>query len=145
MYSEASPGARPIDLSFDAWMYHAQLGELDEWSARIRELAACPNVYIKLGGLGMRIFGFTLSAGELPPSSEELASPWRPYIDTCIAAFDPERAIFESNFLVDKGSCSYVKLWNAFTRIAVGCSASRRARCLSARRRNSTGSDTNTR
>ena len=53
-------------------------GKRDEvfagWSARIRELASCPNVHIKLGGLGMRMFGFTHHLGELPPSSQELAA-----------------------------------------------------------------------
>jgi len=146
----------PLGLSFDAWMYHTQLGELvelarafpgtqivldhvggpiglgryagkrdevfAEWSGRIRELATCPNVHIKLGGLGMRMFGFTLHAGELPPSSKELAAAWRPYVETCILAFGPERAMFESNFPVDKGSCSYAALWNAFKQIATGCS-----------------------
>ena len=95
----------------------------EETLARIRELAACPNVHAKLGGLGMRMFGFDLHTRELPPSSEELAAAWRPYIETCIAAFGPERAMFESNFPVDKGSCSYHVLWNAFKRIAGGCSA----------------------
>ena len=61
-----------------------------DWSARIRELAACPNVHVKLGGLGMRMFGFDVHEGELPPSSEQLAAAWRPYIETCIAAFGPE-------------------------------------------------------
>ena len=151
----------PLGLSFDAWMYHPQLGELvdlarafpgtqivldhvggpiglgryagkrdevfAEWSGRIRELAACPNVHIKLGGLGMRMFGFDLHTRELPPSSEELAAAWRPYIETCIAAFGPERAMFESNFPVDKGSCGYAALWNAFKRIAAGCSAAEKA------------------
>jgi L-fuconolactonase len=151
----------PLSLSFDAWMYHTQLGELvdlarafpetpivldhvggaiglgryagkrDEvftaWSGRIRELAACPNVHIKLGGLGMRMFGFTVRTGELPPSSEELAAAWRPYIETGIAAFGPERAMFESNFPVDKGSCGYAALWNAFKRIAAHCSAAEKA------------------
>ena len=98
-----------------------------EWSARIRELAACPNVHIKLGGLGMRMFGFSLHTGELPPSSEELATAWRPYIETCISAFGPDRAMFESNFPVDKGSCGYAALWNAFKRIAAGCSATEKA------------------
>jgi L-fuconolactonase len=46
----------------------------------------------------MRMFGFTHHTGKLPPSSEELASTWRPYVETCIAAFGPERAMFESNF-----------------------------------------------
>jgi predicted TIM-barrel fold metal-dependent hydrolase len=147
----------PLGLSFDAWMYHTQLGELvdlarafpetqivldhvggpiglgryagkrdevfAEWRGRIRELAACPNVHIKLGGLGMQMFGFDLHTGAMPPSSQELASAWRPYIETCIAAFGPERAMFESNFPVDKGSCSYAALWNAFKHIAAGCSA----------------------
>ena len=106
-------------------------GKRDEvfvtWSRQIHELATCPNVHIKLGGLGMRMFGFTHHLGELPPSSGELAAAWRPYIETCIAAFGPERAMFESNFPVDKGSCSYRVLWNAFKRIAAGCSAAERA------------------
>jgi L-fuconolactonase len=155
----------PLGLSFDAWMYHTQLGELvdlarafpetqivldhvggpiglgpyagkrDEvfaaWSAQIRVLAACLNVHIKLGGLGMRMFGFTHHLGELPPGSEELAAAWRPYIETWIAAFGPERAMFESNFPVDKGSCSYHVLWNAFKRIAAGCSAAEKAALFS--------------
>ena len=29
-----------------------------DWRRSIRELAACPNVCVKLGGMGMRIFGF---------------------------------------------------------------------------------------
>ena len=95
-----------------------------EWSARIKELAGCPNVYIKLGGLGMRMFGFDVHEKTDPPSSETLAGLWRPYIETCIAAFGPERAMFESNFPVDKGSGSYQVFWNAFKRIAAGCSAS---------------------
>jgi predicted TIM-barrel fold metal-dependent hydrolase len=111
-------------------------GKRDEvfaaWSGRIRELAACPNVHVKLGGLGMRMFGFTHHTGELPPSSEELAAVWRPYIETCIAAFGPERAMFESNFPVDKGSCGYAALWNAFKRIAAGCSAAEKAALFAA-------------
>ena len=84
-------------------------------------------MHIKLGGLGMRMFGFTVHTSELPPSSEELAASWRPYIETCIAAFGPERAMFESNFPVDKGSCGYAALWNAFKRIAAGYSAAEKA------------------
>ena len=64
---------------------------------------------------------------ELPPSSEQLATAWRPYIETGIAAFGPERAMFESNFPVDKGGCGYAALWNAFKRIASGCSVSEKA------------------
>ena len=151
----------PLGLSFDAWMYHTQLGELvdlarafpetpivldhvggpiglgpyagrgeevfAEWRARIAELAGCPNVHIKLGGLGMRLFGFDVHEGELPPSSGQLATAWRPYVETCIDAFGASRAMFESNFPVDKGSGSYQVFWNAFKRIAAGCSAAEKA------------------
>jgi L-fuconolactonase len=58
-----------------------------------------------------------------PPSSQDLEKAWRPYIETCIAAFGPQRSMFESNFPVDKGTCSYQVLWNAFKRIAAGHSA----------------------
>ncbi|HVH74268.1 MAG TPA: amidohydrolase family protein [Stellaceae bacterium] len=102
-----------------------------EWKARIREAAACPNLHVKLGGLGMRIFGFGFHERELPPSSEELAAAWRPYVETCIEAFGASRAMFESNFPVDKGSCGYVAAWNAFKRIAAGCSAAEKAALFS--------------
>lgn len=98
-----------------------------DWSGRIRELAACPNVAVKLGGLGMKMFGFDVHEGELPPSSEQLATAWRPYIETCIAAFGPARAMFESNFPVDKGSYGYGVFWNACKRLAQGASAAEKA------------------
>ena len=146
-----------LGLSFDAWMYHTQLGELVElarsnpdttiilnhvggalgigpyaglrdevfadWRKSIRQLAECENVYVKLGGLGMRLFGFEVHKGDLPPTSQQLADAWRPYLETCIEAFGVDRSMFESNFPVDKGSCSYQALWNAFKRIAAGASA----------------------
>jgi predicted TIM-barrel fold metal-dependent hydrolase len=98
-----------------------------DWSARIGELAACPNVHVKLGGLGMRVFGFDVHEGELPPGSEQLAALWRPYIETCISAFGPRRAMFESNSPVDKGSYGYGVFWNACKRLAHGMSASEKA------------------
>ena len=93
-----------------------------EWRNSIRELARCPNVLVKLGGLGMRLFGFDVHQGPLPPTSQQLADAWRPHIETCIEAFGVSRAMFESNFPVDKGSCNYQALWNAFKRITAGAS-----------------------
>jgi L-fuconolactonase len=94
-----------------------------EWKALMKDVAACPNVIVKLGGLGMRLFGFDVHTGELPPTSEQLAAAWRPMLETCIELFGPKRAMFESNFPVDKGSCSYGACWNAFKRITAGYSA----------------------
>ncbi|WP_421992640.1 amidohydrolase family protein [Roseococcus sp.] len=98
-----------------------------EWRAEMQRLARHANVHVKLGGLGMRLFGFDVHAGEMPPSSQQLAAAWGPYIETCIELFGPERCMFESNFPMDKGSCSYAVLWNAFKRITAGCTAAERA------------------
>jgi predicted TIM-barrel fold metal-dependent hydrolase len=93
------------------------------WKKNIQDLAACPNVNIKLGGLGMTSFGFGFEHRDTPPSSQELADAWRPYIETCIEAFGANRCMFESNFPPDKQSCSYTALWNAFKIITRNCSA----------------------
>jgi len=100
---------------------------LTGWRKDIAELAKCPNVTMKLGGMMMRAALFDYKAAERPPSSEELAGWWRPYIETCIAAFGPQRSMFESNFPVDKGSYSYAVCWNAFKRLASGASAGEKA------------------
>ena len=99
----------------------------DAWSADMRALAACPNVVVKLGGLGMPSYGFGFDLRDTPAPSAELAEAWRPYIELCIEAFSPARCMFESNFPVDKASCSYRTLWNAFKRIAAGASEDEKA------------------
>ncbi|MEO6841524.1 MAG: amidohydrolase family protein [Bradyrhizobium sp.] len=88
------------------------------WKASIQQVAKCPNVVVKLGGLAMRLLGFDFHERAMPPSSEQAAAAWRPYIETCIEAFGPERCMFESNFPPDKGQCSYQVIFNAFKRIA---------------------------
>ena len=102
-------------------------GKRDEafaaWRAGIQQIAGFPNTYVKLGGLGMKMIGFDFFNNPEPPSSQDLEKAWRPYVETCIAAFGPQRSMFESNFPVDKGTCSYQVLWNAFKRIAAGYSA----------------------
>jgi predicted TIM-barrel fold metal-dependent hydrolase len=98
-----------------------------DWRGGILELARTSNVHVKLGGLGMRVFGFEFGSQARPPSSVGLAAAWAPYFDTCIEAFGVHRCMFESNFPVDKGSCSYAVLWNAFKRITAGASPSEKA------------------
>lgn len=88
------------------------------WKASIAEIAKCPNMVVKLGGLAMRLLGYDFHERPQPPSSEEAAAAWRPYIETCIEAFGPARCMFESNFPPDKGQCSYQVIFNAFKRIA---------------------------
>jgi L-fuconolactonase len=87
-----------------------------EWAKLIGELARRPNVRIKLGGLGMNLSKPIGSPGSA--SSTTLAAKWRPYIESCIEAFTPRRAMFESNFPPDNASGSYGATWNAFKIIA---------------------------
>jgi L-fuconolactonase len=75
----------------------------------------------------MRINGFDFEKGERPPSSEQLAKAWTPWMMTCIEAFGPNRCMFESNFPVDKGSYPYSNGWNAVKRMTARASADERA------------------
>ncbi len=106
-------------------------GKQDEvfayWKTQIDELARCPNVFVKLGGLNMEVNGYGWEHRAKPPTSSELAEATRRYFDTTIERFGPTRCMFESNFPVDKLSCSYTVLWNSFKRLSKGYSASERA------------------
>ncbi len=97
------------------------------WRGAIRDLAACPNVVAKLGGLAMPINGYGFHRRARPATSIELADATRDWYLHAIDCFGPARCMFESNFPVDKASCSYHVLWNAFKRIAAGFSAAERA------------------
>ena len=148
----------PLNLSFDAWLYHPQIDDVTalarafpgtpiclnhiggplaigayagkraevfaDWSQSIGALSACPNVVVKLGGMAMRINGWDFHTKAEPPSSQELADAWKPYVETCIEAFGANRCMFESNFPVDKGSYGYQAFWNACKILAKGASAS---------------------
>jgi predicted TIM-barrel fold metal-dependent hydrolase len=93
------------------------------WHDNIKALAALPNVSVKVGGLAMVFPGFSSYMASPPASSEQLAQEWRPYVDACIQAFGPKRCMFESNFPVDRGTCPYDVLWNAFKVLAKGYTA----------------------
>lgn len=138
-------------LSFDAWVFHTQLGDVcrlaeafpdltivldhagtllgvadhandpdaawQTWRRGLEALARMENVIVKIGGLAMPMCGYDFHTRPLPPDSEALARAWRPAVETCIELFGPARCMFESNFPVDRQSCGYVALWNAFKRI----------------------------
>lgn len=144
------------DLTFDAWVYHEQLGEVAElaravpectivldhlggplgigryaeqpqevddlWRAGLAEVAACPNVNVKLGGIGMPRFGGAFELSNTAPSSDDLVARWGESFDYIIEKFGADRCMFESNFPVDRQSTNYVILWNAFKKIAAAAS-----------------------
>jgi L-fuconolactonase len=92
------------------------------WKQSMTELASCPNVVVKLGGMMRRLAAFDYRTAAAPPSSEELAGYWRPYMQTSIELFGANRCTFESNFPVEKVGTGYAALWNAFKRIAASAS-----------------------
>lgn len=103
--------------------YRGRLPEhFERWRTNIRVLAECPNVSVKLGGLAMAFCGMPEEGPAKGRGSAQLAARWKPYIETCIEAFGADRAMFESNYPVDRWGASYPVLWNAFKRLAGGAS-----------------------
>jgi len=94
-----------------------------QWKADLTELAQCPNVVVKLGGINMPVNGFNWHRRPMPPNSDELVAATRDYYLHAIDRFGPRRCMFESNFPVDRISCSYGVLWNSFKKIAAGFTA----------------------
>jgi len=151
----------PLDLTFDAWLYHPQIAELTAlaravpdvtfildhlggilgigpyegrrteilaaWRSDIDELATCPNVVVKVGGIGMTVYGMGFEHAAQPPSSDDLVEAWGGPIAHVVERFGADRCMFESNFPVDKVSVPYVTLWNSFKKMAGGASDAEKA------------------
>lgn len=104
--------------------YGRYAGRRDEtfetWRRGVRAVAERPNVTCKIGGLVARLSAFDYRTAERPASSTELATLWRPWIETCIDAFGPDRCMFESNYPVDKVGVPYRTLWNTFKHVTTG-------------------------
>lgn len=104
--------------------YEGKRGEIfAQWKKDVAELASCPNVVAKLGGINMAVNGYGWHKRDLPPTSDELVAATRDWYLHSIDVFGPSRCMFESNFPVDKLSCSYGVLWNTFKKIASGFTA----------------------
>lgn len=97
------------------------------WKRDVAELARRANVFVKLGGLVMPINGFGFHKRELPPTSDEIVAATQRYYRHAIDCFGPERCMFESNFPIDKQSCSYHVLWNALKKMVADASADEKA------------------
>jgi predicted TIM-barrel fold metal-dependent hydrolase len=99
----------------------------DQWCLDAAELAKCSNVYPKLGGIVMPLNGFLWHKRDTPATSDEIVAATGRYHRKTIELFGPQRCMFESNFPVDKQSCSYHVLWNAFKKIAANFNAADQA------------------
>ena len=97
------------------------------WKPAIAELAKNPNVVAKIGGIQMVVNGYGWDQRKQPPTSEELLAANRDWYIYMIDRFGPTRCMFESNFPVDRLSCSYTVLWNQFKKLTKSLSADERA------------------
>ena len=100
---------------------------IPHWREGIAAVAACPNVTMKLGGMGMPRFGYGWHSRGVPIGSEELAEAMAPWMNHCIEQFGPDRCMFESNFPPDKVSFSYNVMYNAFKILSKDYSDTERA------------------
>ncbi|OON42199.1 amidohydrolase [Izhakiella australiensis] len=98
-----------------------------QWRGSMMQLAALPNISIKISGFGMTVMGYPFAEAPMPPDSATLAQQWRPWFETILALFGAERCMFASNFPVDKGMFSYGAFWNACKRLAQQASDAERA------------------
>ena len=110
---------------------YARADNFTNWKSLVADVARRSNVLMKLGGLSAKRCGFGFGSNPSAPSAEDLATTWRPYIETCIALFGAERCMFESNFPPDKVVGSYDTIWNAFKLIAAGYSSSEKSSLFS--------------
>ncbi|SHN16543.1 amidohydrolase family protein [Roseibium suaedae] len=98
----------------------------EEWRKALQRLASLSNTRLKIGGFGLSVMGYRYADAPVPPQSSVLASDWAPYFSACLECFGPQRAMFESNFPVDKGQFAYRTLWNAFKRLSADFDQSER-------------------
>ena len=97
-----------------------------DWRRMMSDVAACPNVFVKLGGVGMAMFGSTWHRRGGDATVDEVVSEWRDPVGFCIDTFGTDRCMFESNFSVDKISMSYETLWAAFDAMSADSSPDER-------------------
>jgi predicted TIM-barrel fold metal-dependent hydrolase len=94
----------PIVLNHAGMWVDRTLEGWKAWKASLKTLAALPNVSVKISGLGMFDRKWTLES-------------IRPLALETIEAFGTDRAMFASNFPVDKLFSDYPTLWRSFATI----------------------------
>lgn len=137
-----------FNLPLDVWMYAPQLpdlyefalecpqtkfvcdhvgtplfppGEMEEaWKRNMQKLSTLPNVYVKLGGMGMHCcFGKSVVLSGKRWLSDDICRNLLPYYQHVFDCFGSKRVMFESNFPMDRVSYSYESFWTAAKKMSV--------------------------
>jgi predicted TIM-barrel fold metal-dependent hydrolase len=127
--ARAVPDTAFVLLHIGVPLTNGEYGPRDEvmriWRRGMVAAASCPNIVLKLGGIGMdSLYDTDWSKRERPPTSDEVVARWSDDIRFCIDTFGPLRCMFESNYPVDSEGIGYTVLWNAFQKIAASYSDS---------------------
>ncbi len=104
----------PVILNHTGMPLERDQAGLDGWRSGMRRLAECPNVTVKISGLGM-------------VDNQWTEASIRPFVLDTIEIFGAERCLFASNFPVDKLFSDYATLWRAFDAITADFSDSERS------------------
>ena len=91
----------PIILVHLAFPLERHYAGIETWRANMRVMAECPNISVKLSGLGMTDFYWSVES-------------IRTFILDGIEIFGVDRSMFASNFPVDSVMSSYDTLFDAF-------------------------------
>ena len=94
-----------------------------QWREGMARLAERPNVVVKIGGMLMHhgvAEAMRRSRGEEAWTAPALVAELGPWLAETIALFGPGRCLFESNFPMDRGHCTYPVLIAAYRELLAG-------------------------
>lgn len=104
----------PVAIDHSGMPVDRSMADLKAWKEGLSRLATLDHVHIKMSGLGMVDHEWNIES-------------IRPYIYTMIDLFEPKRAMFGSNFPVDRLYSSFERLFDAFDTVTSNFSDSERA------------------
>jgi predicted TIM-barrel fold metal-dependent hydrolase len=94
-----------VAVEHAGWPRAGDAESFGEWRRAMELLAARPGTYCKISGLAMTL-------RSVAPDVQ------RPWIETCLAAFGPQRCMFGSNFPVDSMFGSFAELYGTYQSVA---------------------------
>ena len=90
---------------------------LENWQTDLAKLAECPNVMTKVSALFMPVLGHHFHQQRQLASKAQLIELATPLIQHALKCFGRDRAIFASNFPMDRVSANLVDIIDAFSDI----------------------------
>jgi len=110
----AYPDAR-VALNHTGFPIDRDAESMEVWRSGMQALASNPNILVKISGLGMLDHNWTTAS-------------IRPIVLEAIEIFGPDRAMFASNFPVDKLYSDYATIFQAFSDITADFTPAERSR-----------------